>query len=49
MWEERLKLYTINGLACAVAEVIGGVTVNINKNAAPENGSYRVIFDYFKS
>jgi len=40
--------YQIRQLAEAVAEVISGVTVSINKMAAPDRRSYRVDFDLFK-
>ena len=40
--------YQVKDLAYAVAEVIPGVEISINKNAAPDNRSYRVNFDYYK-
>ena len=40
--------YQVKDLAYAVAEVIPGVEVSINKNAAPDKRSYRVNFDYYK-
>jgi nucleoside-diphosphate-sugar epimerase len=39
--------YQVRDLAAAVAEVIPGVTVSINKEAAPDKRSYRVNFDLF--
>jgi nucleoside-diphosphate-sugar epimerase len=41
--------YQIKDLALAVAEVIPNVSISINENAAPDNRSYRVCFDLFKS
>lgn len=40
--------YQIKDLGKAVAEVISNVTVSINKEAQPDNRSYRVNFDLFK-
>ena len=40
--------YQVKQLAEAVAEVIPGVTISINKNAAPDNRSYRVDFSLFE-
>jgi nucleoside-diphosphate-sugar epimerase len=40
--------YQVKDLAYAVAEVIPGVEISINKNAAPDKRSYRVDFDYYK-
>jgi nucleoside-diphosphate-sugar epimerase len=40
--------YQVKDLAYAVAEVIPGVDISVNKNAAPDNRSYRVNFDYYK-
>lgn len=40
--------YQVKDLAYAVAEVIPGVKISINKNAAPDKRSYRVNFDYYK-
>jgi len=40
--------YQVKDLAYAVKEVIPGVDVSINKNAAPDKRSYRVNFDYYK-
>lgn len=40
--------YQVKDLAYAVAEVIPGVEISINKNAAPDKRSYRVNFDYYK-
>jgi nucleoside-diphosphate-sugar epimerase len=39
--------YQVRELAAAVAEAIPGVTVSINKEAAPDKRSYRVNFDLF--
>ncbi len=41
--------YQVKELAEAVAEVIPGVDVSINKNAQPDKRSYRVNFDLFKA
>ncbi len=40
--------YQVRDLAEAVAEVIPGVRVSINKDAQPDKRSYRVNFDLFK-
>ncbi len=40
--------YQVKDLAEAVASVIPGVDVSINRNAQPDNRSYRVNFDLFK-
>jgi len=40
--------YQVHELANAVAEVIPGTTVTVNKDAAPDKRSYRVNFDLFK-
>ena len=40
--------YQVRNLAEAVAKVIPDVTVSINKDAMPDNRSYRVNFDLFK-
>ena len=40
--------YQVKDLAYTVAEVIPGLEVSINKNAAPDKRSYRVNFDYYK-
>ena len=40
--------YQVKDLAEAVAEVIPGVEVSINKNAQPDKRSYRVNFEKFK-
>ena len=40
--------YQVKDLAYAVAEVVPGVEISINKNAAPDKRSYRVNFDYYK-
>jgi nucleoside-diphosphate-sugar epimerase len=40
--------YQVRNLAEAVAKVIPEVTVSINKDAMPDNRSYRVNFDLFK-
>jgi nucleoside-diphosphate-sugar epimerase len=40
--------YQVKDLAYAVASVIPNVEVSINKNAQPDNRSYRVNFDLFK-
>lgn len=41
--------YQVRDLAEAVAKVIPGVEVSINKDAQPDKRSYRVSFDLFKS
>lgn len=41
--------YQVNELARAVADEIPGTTVTVNTNAAPDQRSYRVSFDLFKS
>lgn len=41
--------YQVRQLADAVAQVIPGVTVSVNKNAAPDNRSYRVDFSLYES
>jgi nucleoside-diphosphate-sugar epimerase len=41
--------YQVRDLAEAVAKVIPGTEVSINKNAQPDKRSYRVNFDLFKS
>lgn len=41
--------YQIKDLAEAVAAVIPGIALSINKDAAPDKRSYRVNFDLFKS
>lgn len=41
--------YQIKDLANAVAEIIPGVQVNINKHAQPDKRSYKVNFDLFSS
>jgi nucleoside-diphosphate-sugar epimerase len=41
--------YQVKDLAEAVAEVIPGVKVSINKDAQPDKRSYRVAFDLFRS
>lgn len=40
--------YQVKDLAEAVAQVIPGVDISINKNAPPDKRSYRVNFDLFK-
>lgn len=40
--------YQVKDLAYAVAEVIPGVEISINMNAAPDKRSYRVNFDNYK-
>jgi nucleoside-diphosphate-sugar epimerase len=40
--------YQVKDLAYAVADVINGVEISINKNAAPDKRSYRVNFDFYK-
>jgi nucleoside-diphosphate-sugar epimerase len=40
--------YQVKDLAEAVAEVIPGVEISINKQAQPDNRSYRVSFEKFK-
>jgi nucleoside-diphosphate-sugar epimerase len=40
--------YQVRHLAEAVAEVIPGITVSVNKDALPDKRSYRVNFDLFK-
>lgn len=40
--------YQVKDLAGAVADVISGVDVSINKDAQPDKRSYRVNFDLFK-
>src|SRR5581483_4906538 len=40
--------YQVKDLADAVAKVIPGVQVSVNKNAQPDKRSYRVNFDLFK-
>ncbi|HKQ36254.1 MAG TPA: SDR family oxidoreductase [Nitrospiraceae bacterium] len=40
--------YQVKDLADAVAQVIPGVEVSINKNAPPDKRSYRVSYDLFK-
>ncbi|HET6515123.1 MAG TPA: SDR family oxidoreductase [Thermodesulfovibrionales bacterium] len=40
--------YQVKDLAAAVAEVIPGIEVSINKDAQPDKRSYRVSFDLFK-
>jgi nucleoside-diphosphate-sugar epimerase len=40
--------YQVKELAQAVADIIPGVTVSINKNAQPDKRSYRVNFELFK-
>lgn len=40
--------YQVKDLAEAVASVIPGITVSINKDAMPDKRSYRVSFDLFK-
>jgi nucleoside-diphosphate-sugar epimerase len=41
--------YQVKDLAAAVADVIPGVDVSVNQNAAPDKRSYRVDFSYYKS
>ena len=40
--------YQVKDLAEAVAKVIPGVEISINKNAQPDKRSYRVSFEKFK-
>jgi nucleoside-diphosphate-sugar epimerase len=40
--------YQVKELAEAVADVIPGVDISINKNAEPDKRSYRVSFDLFR-
>ena len=40
--------YQVKDLAQAVADIIPGVDISINKNAQPDKRSYRVNFDLFK-
>jgi nucleoside-diphosphate-sugar epimerase len=40
--------YQVKDLALAVAEIIPGVEISINKNAQPDKRSYKVNFDLFK-
>jgi nucleoside-diphosphate-sugar epimerase len=40
--------YQVRDLAAAVAKVIPGVDISINKNAQPDKRSYRVSFELFK-
>jgi nucleoside-diphosphate-sugar epimerase len=40
--------YQVKELAQAVADIIPGVTVSINKNAQPDKRSYRVNFELFR-
>jgi len=40
--------YQVRDLAEAVARVIPGVTISINRDAAPDNRSYRVDFTLFE-
>jgi nucleoside-diphosphate-sugar epimerase len=40
--------YQIHELASAVAELVPGTAVEMNKNAAPDNRSYRVDFSLFR-
>jgi len=40
--------YQVHELASVVAEVVPGTSVEINKNAAPDNRSYRVDFSLFR-
>lgn len=40
--------YQVRELAAAVAEMLPGVTVSINKDAMPDKRSYKVSFDLFK-
>ncbi len=41
--------YQVKDLAAAVAEVIPGTEVSLNKDAAPDKRSYKVSFDLFQS
>jgi nucleoside-diphosphate-sugar epimerase len=41
--------YQVKELADAVAKVISGVTISVNKNAPPDNRSYRVDFALYES
>ena len=41
--------YQVKQLAEAVAKVIPGVSISINKNAPPDNRSYRVDFGLYES
>ena len=41
--------YQVKDLAEAVADIIPGVDISINKNAQPDKRSYKVNFDLFKS
>lgn len=41
--------YQVKDLAAAVAEVIPGVEVSLNRDAPPDKRSYRVNFDLFKA
>ena len=41
--------YQVKELADAVAKVIPGVTISVNKNAPPDNRSYRVDFALYES
>jgi nucleoside-diphosphate-sugar epimerase len=41
--------YQVKELALAVAELISGTSVTLNKDAAPDKRSYRVNFDFYKS
>jgi nucleoside-diphosphate-sugar epimerase len=41
--------YQVKDLAEAVAKVIPGIDISINKNAQPDKRSYRVNFDLFKN
>ena len=41
--------YQVKDLAEAVAKVIPGVDISINKDAQPDKRSYKVSFDKFKS
>jgi hypothetical protein len=41
--------YQVKQLAEAVAKVVPGVTISINKNAPPDNRSYRVDFGLFET
>ncbi len=41
--------YQVKDLATAVAKVIPGVQVSVNKNAPPDNRSYRVDFSQFEA
>lgn len=40
--------YQVKELAEAVAKIVPGVTVSVNKNAPPDNRSYRVDFSLYK-